>query len=234
MVKNKKILVISSVLFVLFEIALGFYRELGEVERFREFSFFIIVFACAFCFLFIERSKSYLFTQAALIFTVCADFYLVLLEPRKQLPAMLFFSGTQIFYFLRIYFTDENIKRRKIHLITRIVLSIVALVVPFFVLRDKTDALSLVSIFYYANLIMNIVFSFVSFKKLPLLAIGLVLFLCCDTLIGLDVLMHSYFQVRTRTLLDMILYPGFDLAWAFYIPSQAILSISLLPERLKK
>ena len=107
------------------------------------------------------------------------------------------------------------------------------MVVPFFVRGDKTDMLSIVSIFYYANLITNIVFSFLNFKKLPIIAIGLVLFLCCDTLIGLDILVHSYFQVRTRTLLDMILYPGFDLAWAFYIPSQALLAISLLPDRLK-
>lgn len=233
MVKNKKILVISSILFVIFEIILGFYRELGKVEKFRELSFFIIVFACAFCFLFAENKKRYYLTQAALIFTICADFYLVLLEPRKQLPAMIFFSGTQIFYFLRIYLTDDNKKRRKVHLITRLVLSLCAMVVPFFVLGEKADMLSIVSVFYYANLITNIVFSFLNFKKLPLLAIGLVLFLCCDTLIGLDILMHSYLQVRTRTLLDMILYPGFDLAWAFYIPSQAILSISLLPDRLK-
>lgn len=234
MVKSKKILVISSILFMLFEISLGFYREMGHVERFRELSFFIIVFACLFCFLYAENSKNYYFTQAALILTVCADFYLVLIEPRKQLPAMFFFSGTQIFYFLRIYFSDNNKKRRKVHLITRIVLSVCSMVVPFFVLGDKTDMLSIVSVFYYANLITNIVFSFLNFKKLPILAIGLVMFLCCDTLIGLDVLVHSYFQVRTRTLLDMILYPGFDLAWAFYIPSQALLSMSLLPDRLRR
>ena len=147
MVKSKKILLISSIIFVLSEIALGFYRELGKVERFRELSFFIIVFACAFCFLFAENKKRYYFNQAALLFTVCADFYLVLLEPRKQLPAMIFFSGTQIFYFLRIYITDDNKKRRKVHLIPRLFLSLCAMVVPFFVLGDKTDMLSIVSIF---------------------------------------------------------------------------------------
>lgn len=233
MIKNKKVLLISSVAFVLFEIALGFYRELSNVERFRELSFLIIVNACVFCVLFAENSKRYYLTQCALVFTVLADFYLVLLEPIKQLPAMIFFSGTQLFYFLRIFFAEENKKIRKANVITRVALSIIAMIIPFFVLGEKVDALSVVSLFYYANLISNIVFAFINFKKLPLLAIGLVLFICCDTLIGLDVMMSSYVQVRNRSFLDLLIHPGFDLAWAFYIPSQAILSISLLPERLK-
>ncbi|MBQ6906110.1 MAG: hypothetical protein IJN75_03735 [Clostridia bacterium] len=234
MVKNKKMLLILSCLFVIFELLLGVVRETREIEHFNEFSFFIIVFACLFCVLFVDKTKEYLLTQAALLLTVAADYYLVLIEPRQQVPAMIFFSGTQICYFLRVFLGDENKKRRRSHLIVRTVLSAVAIAVPFIVLGENADLLSVISVFYYANLLTNIIFSFAQFKKLPLLAIGLVLFLCCDTLIGLDIMFDSYVRIRSRTLLDILMHPGFDLAWACYIPSQALLSISLLPERFKR
>ena len=66
MVKNKKMLLILSCLFVIFELLLGVVRETREIEHFNEFSFFIIVFACLFCVLFVDKTKEYLLTQAAL------------------------------------------------------------------------------------------------------------------------------------------------------------------------
>ena len=58
------------------------------------------------------------------------------------------------------------------------------------------------------------------------------LFLLCDTVIGLSFL-DGYLAVDKTSLIYRIIHPGFDLAWAFYLPSQMLLSISLLPKRWK-
>jgi hypothetical protein len=65
-----------------------------------------------------------------------------------------------------------------------------------------------------------------------LLALGLLLFACCDTLIGLA-LLDGYIAVPQSSILHQIAYPGFDLVWACYMPSQVLLVLSLLPGRLR-
>ena len=82
-------------------------------------------------------------------------------------------------------------------------------------------------------MLCNVVFAFLSFSQNPLLAIGLVLFALCDTVIGLD-LLDAYLPAFRDSAINKLLHPGFNLAWMFYLPSQALLAISLLPERLKK
>ena len=48
---------------------------------------------------------------------------------------------------------------------------------------------------------------------------------------GLQVMGGMYLPIGDGSLLSRILYPGFDLAWAFYLPSQMLLAVSLLPKR---
>ena len=113
MIKNKKALIAAIMPFALAEIFLGVLLQIvsGRATEIIEYS--AIILACLFCLLFAERSLSYIFTQAALIFTVFADYFLVYSEEIQQLPAMLFFSATQICYFLRLYFEDGDEKRKK-------------------------------------------------------------------------------------------------------------------------
>jgi hypothetical protein len=69
------------------------------------------------------------------------------------------------------------------------------------------------------------------------MAVGLTLFLCCDTVIGLSFL-NGYLPVGESTALHRVIHwlthPGFDPAWAFYLPSQMLLAVSLLPKRLPR
>ena len=62
---------------------------------------------------------------------------------------------------------------------------------------------------------------------IALLAIGLVLFLCCDTVIGLN-MAKTYLPIPSDALLYRVINPGFDLAWACYLPSQVLITLSLL------
>lgn len=227
MLKNKKAIIIAlssflaiqSVLFVLVQITKG---EIHDVV-----SFAVVVLSALFMLLCIQRSKSYILMQIGLICTIFADLFLVVIDPMIQLPAMVFFSGTQICYFLRIYFTTTSKKEKLIHLILRASLIVIIQIITVIVLKEKTDALSLVSMFYYTNLVLNVIFAFVHFKKLPLFAIGLILFLLCDTIIGLDIMAESYITGKALETFNSIL-TGLNWAWVFYVPSQALLGISLL------
>ena len=123
--------------------------------------------------------------------------------------------------------------RRTVHLIARVALSVVALILTLAVLGEATDAVALVSVFYYANLILNLIFAFLNFKAQYLMAVGFLLFLLCDTVIGFSFL-ENYLALSPDSWVHSIFSVGFDLAWAFYAPSQVLLALSLLPKRLKK
>ncbi|MBQ4065399.1 MAG: hypothetical protein IJD10_04805 [Clostridia bacterium] len=231
--RNKKLLILSTAFFGAVEALLGMFLQVAEGRAVSLYSYAAVVLACLFCGVFVEWSAGYGLTQTALLFTVFADYYLVLSFPREQLPAMLCFSVTQLAYFGRIYLADDKAGRKRWHLVSRLLLSVAALSVTAVVLGKRTDAVALISMFYYANLILNIVFAFADFRKQPLLALGLLLFLGCDTVVGLSCL-EAYFAIPRDSLLYDVIHPGFDLAWAFYVPSQALLAVNLLPDRLRR
>ncbi len=232
MIKNKKLLVILSAAFLTVEAVLGVLLQTSQHLTPINLRYTAVVLACLFFILFAEKSLSFLFTMLALLCTVGADYFLVYSEEIQQLPAMLFFSVTQTAYFLRLYFEDKSKTRRLVHLICRAVLSLVAVVVTFGVLQSSADAVAVVSMFYYVNLILNIIFAFVNFEKPGVFAIGLLLFALCDTVIGLS-LINTYLPLSEDSFIYKLINPGFDLAWAFYLPSQALLAVSLLPRNLK-
>ena len=186
-----------------------------------------------FCFLFVEKSKSYFFTQLALIFTVFADLFLVWFGAEDQLSGMIFFFGTQMSYFLRIFLEESNPKTRKIHLIVRISASILISFATCVVLGENTDAVAIISLLYFANLAINTIFAFVNFKRSPLLAIGLTFFVLCDIFVGIAT-MGAYIHIAEGSLAYKILNSGVNWAWIFYVPSQTLLAISLFPTNIKK
>lgn len=190
-------------------------------------SYTVVVLCCLFALLYIEKSKDYIFTQIALVCTVMADLFLVVIVPMRQLPAMIFFSGTQICYFLRLYFNSKTEKEKRIHLILRAIASVLALIITIIVLKQKTDAVSLISMFYYSNLIINIVFAFIQYKKSPFFAVGLLLFLGCDTLVGINALLTQYITSPNAQAICNAIFGSLNWAWIFYVPSQALLALSL-------
>lgn len=233
MIKNKKILIGAVAAFSTVEAVLGYILQTAGGELVPTLCFTSVVLACLFCAVFAERSYVYLLTQLALVCTVCADFFLLITPVRQQLPAMLFFSVTQLSYFLRLYLCDENKTRRAWHIGVRCAASVVAVAATFIVLGPSSDAVAVVSMFYYANLLTNIVFAFIQLEKPGLFAIGLLLFAMCDALIGFAFL-DGYLPIPADSFIYKIIHPGFDLAWAFYLPSQTLLAISLLPRRITK
>ena len=233
MIRNQKILLGASVAFLCVMAVLGVLLQTVQGSVPVNLRYASVVLACLFCVAFAEKSASYFLTQLALIFTVGADYFLVYRTDMLQLPAMLCFSVVQIAYFLRLYFEDGSRTHRRVHVILRAVLSVLVLGVTAAVLGRTCDAVAMVSMFYYANLVLNAIFACMSLGKNPIFAVGLVLFILCDTVIGLSMI-DAYLPVAGDSLLYRVLSPGFDLAWAFYLPSQALLAVSLLPSRWKR
>lgn len=223
--RNKKLLATAVLLFLCVAYALAVLLQITEEPAVSYYSFGLVVLCCLFCALLAEKSAVYGLTQLALFTTVCADYFLVYVDNVRPLPAMLFFSVTQLCYFGRLYLTDPCPKRRRVQLFLRAGLSLFALLLTVLILGGDTDALALVSMFYYANLILNVIFAFVG-RRDTLLAIGLLLFLLCDTCVGLGNL-YAYLPVNEAAL-NRVLYGYCNLAWVFYSPSQVLLSLSLL------
>lgn len=180
--------------------------------------------AIVLCFLFalLHLKNRQWFLLGGLAYTLGADYFLVVCSPMQQLWGMIFFLGAQSLYAAMLHRSRPS----KAYLWIRLCLIAVAEVITVAILKDKTDALALVSICYYVNLIFNIVMAFVQFKSYKLFAIGLVLFLLCDTVIGLQVAAGGYLPIAEGSALHSILFVPFNLSWMFYLPSQVLISLS--------
>lgn len=219
MTLRKKMPAITLV-FLLAELVL-YYLILTTGGSVLVYSSFISIVLC-FVHVLVNAKTNDKFILAGLGCTVMADFFLVVCSPIQQLWGMIFFLIAQSLYAVKLYLANQN----KALLWARIVLILFALTITVLVLREKTDALALVSLCYYANLIFNIVVAFTRFKQMRLFPIALVLFLLCDTVIGLQVACGGYLPIAEGSLLHRIIFMPFNLSWLFYLPSQVLISLS--------
>lgn len=164
------------------------------------------------------RSANY-YILGALLCTAAADWFLVVDGARDKFTAMCFFLAAQTLYAILLH----RRTRAKGLITARMFLVVIAEAVTILVLKGNVDYLALVSVAYYAMLIMNIVCAFNSYKKEPLMAWALVLFFLCDTVIGLQVASASYL-VLPAWLYNAI-FCGFPLDWLFYLPSQVMIAL---------
>ena len=183
-------------------------------------SFISIVLCFLYAFTNVKIENRYLL--CGLVMTIGADFFLVLYEPREQLYGMIFFVFTQIFYAIKLNKETKN----KIFIFIRVILSVLINVIAFIVLKDSIDLLVIVSLIYYVNIILNFIEALTIFRKDRLFTIGLLLFILCDTVIGLQVMSDAYIKISETSILYKILFVDFNLAWAFYLPSQVLIALS--------
>lgn len=161
---------------------------------------------------------------AGLACTVGADFCLVVCDPIQRLWGMVFFLGAQTLYAIHLHRKQKN----NALLIARILLTVTAEIIAALVLKENLDALAMVSMAYYANLIMNMGVAFTQWHRNKLLPIGFVLFILCDTIIGLQVASGGYLPIAEGSVLYNLIFSGFNTAWMFYLPSQVLISLCCL------
>ncbi len=190
-------------------------------------SYAAVILACLSNLLFFENKPRFWLMQIALICTVCADWFLLVLGSGYEI-GMCFFNVTQLAYAVRTYL-DGTPKVRRVQLFVRLGFWVAAIVAVFAILGDRADVLSLISVFYFVNLALNIVFAFINVKRGILFPLGLVFFILCDIFVGFSN-MGGYLEIPVGSFAYWLAYPGFNAAWLFYVPSQALLGTSLLPE----
>ena len=181
------------------------------------------------CFVFallLRRPGTGLFI-AALACTLCADFFLVVMDPIQRLWGMVFFLAAQLLYAAALH----RQKTIRWLMILRFGMTILAVAIAVAVLGQGTDLLALISICYYANLIANIIAAFFQWQRSKLLPIGFVLFALCDTVIGLQVASGGYLPIPESSWLYSLIFSRFNLAWFFYLPSQVLIVLSLIPKK---
>ncbi len=191
----------------------------------RVLCFSSIVCALIVSLLAVKKGISNVIVSVALFFTMCADFCLIIIEPQSRNLAMIFFSFVQISYFF-LLLLKETYKERITHIFIRAGAIVLIFIITVVVLKDKTDFLSIVSMIYFVNLVVNFIFSFLHLKETILLTIGLACFICCDILVGLGVANGIYFNIPNGSFLYNIVYSQFNLIWCFYIFSQTLIVLS--------
>ena len=222
---ERKILTFPAVIFFLIEAALGVAIQFAPANIEYVLCFSAVALAALFALFSFKKNKCGTLTLLGLIFTVCADVFLVLMKDGDKLTAMYFFTCVQLFYFIRVLVENQGGRVRKNHIIFRIELLFIAFVLTLAVLGDGADALSIVSMLYFTNLFVNIVFSFKNFRRAPSFAIGLLLFAFCDLLVGFS-LLDLYIPVSESSLVYKLVHSDINLIWAFYVPSQTLIALS--------
>ncbi|MEE3427305.1 MAG: hypothetical protein VZR55_05415 [Candidatus Enteromonas sp.] len=219
------LLIEATLFFVILFAPLSFLA--GNILRFST-----VGIATIFGWIFLDQ-KPYFVICAALTFTCIADFLLEIVDPPERSAATTCFLLAQFVYAGYICSFAYNTAETVVHLSVRGLLTIAAGIIVFKVLKDKADYLSLVSVVYFANLLLNIIFSFIHFKDHPLLAIGFLCFALCDLNVGLSVgVSAGYIDIR-GPLYDFLFLSRFDFIWLFYIPSQTLLSSEIYVQQKK-
>lgn len=187
-------------------------------------SYLSICFCFAYALLTSGKSVDNILLSLGLLFTVGADTLLVLLINGNKVAAMSLFLSVQIIYLIRLAL-NSSVKLKKINIIAGISASIIAMILTFVTLKSSADALAVISVVYYALLLLNVIFAFFSFKKLPFFAIGLTLFAMCDLVIGFYFL-GGYLAIPEGGIISKINALPFNLAWLFYLPAQVLIALS--------
>lgn len=223
---SKKLTIGLSIGFIIVELILYCCILSGVLVVPCEFASVVAAFLFSLIFLSFKHNK-YL-TQLGLLFTVVADVFLVLIEPRNQAIAMTSFSLTQIFYFFKTLQLGNSKVQNRVNIILRIIFIVAVEIVALIVLKDNADYVSLISVFYYTNLILNMAFAFVQFKTNKCFAIGLLLFLLCDTFVGFQMAFDVYIFISHSSFIYKLFTLPFNFIWFFYVPSQTLIALSCI------
>lgn len=209
---------IAVVFFLVAEAILYYFILTAGGQTLVVTSYLSIVLCFLFAFQGVKRNP---LTVAGLACTVGADFCLVVCDPIQRLWGMVFFLGAQTLYAIHLHRKHKNATI----LLIRILLSVVAEIGTVLILKDNLDALAMVSVCYYVNLIMNMVAAFTQRRRNKLLPIAFVLFILCDTIIGLQVASSGYLPITEGSVLYNLIFSGFNTAWMFYLPSQVLIAL---------
>lgn len=163
----------------------------------------------------------------AFVFTLIADYFLVIMNGQKEL-ALVSFIITQIIYAYRLYRFDSS--KKVVNISIRLFLMLVLTSLAYIITKDKFDLLIFLTMIYFANLITNFIITFVCKNINWYFAIGLFFFICCDIVVGLNNI-SDYISISSGSIIYDIISAPIDYTWAFYLPSQILIAFSIKQKR---
>lgn len=217
----KNIVYLTFIILSLIPFILHFILDNGLEMPVVNFSFIVLCFIVTL--LTFNKTKHNLLQLGAIIFTLIADYFLTLKEI-YFIFSIILFTIVQIFYFIRIL-DYSNRKEIIINIIFRILLVAFIAFISFTLLKSVMNELIVVALFYYVNFLVNVIFAFIHFKDNKLLALGLLFFLLCDTMIGFQE-MVDIFNLSENSFIYIISQTPYNIPWMFYIPAQVLLLLS--------
>ena len=228
--KTKKPIYLFAFLAVEFAAWLCVLVVSGSWVRFLSYS--AVALSFFFALFFIEKNADTLFAIGGLFCTCVADIFLVLLQREGDTFAMCVFLCSQICYAGRTCLLAEKKTEKWVQVGIRAALSMIGALITVLVLREKTQAVFVISVVYYVNLLCSVVFAFVHFKtpRARYMAFGFLSFAFCDLSIGLHFLV-DIFSLPPTHFIPKLLSADVSFVDLFYPPSQALLGASVYPEQ---
>lgn len=166
--------------------------------------------------------KSDQLVRAALLCTLVADYFLVIRGSDQEM-AMIWFNMVQILYAFRIYLLIS--KKLTWRLALRAIFIIVFLLVGWMITKNQFDLLLILTLVYFANLVINMIEALFVARRL-IFGLGLLFFIGCDIFVGLGN-MQDYLTLSPTSIWAQLIGLPFDLAWVFYLPSQVLIALSI-------
>lgn len=212
-VKQISFIAIEAILYCVF-IAMDLQgKDSTLVKYFGVVACFLFELSCVNC------GKDSVFVCLALLFTLVADWFLLVVNERFVFGVCAFLV-VQSIYFLRL--TKEGVKPLRSALTRAFIIIVVMIVLSLLKLLDLLTALVAV---YFVSLVSNTADAYTLFGKgvkSKLFAIGLSLFILCDLSVGFNNL-SSYVEVSAIS--GFIKVASFAM-WVFYLPSQVLIALS--------
>ncbi|MCQ2399479.1 MAG: lysoplasmalogenase [Clostridia bacterium] len=160
------------------------------------------------------------FLTVALLFTALSDLFLLVLNSHFEVGVAVFILA-QATYFLRIYYVKGE--RPLFSVAVRLIFFAAVLVV--LIVLKQANLLTVLTAFYFINLLFNAVESFSLIKisrKYLLFSLGLCLFVCCDACVGLNNFPSVLGVNLPVWISDFVAFA----MWGFYLPSQVLIVLS--------
>ena len=218
---------IAVVLFVIIQTVLWFLIMFAKISVFNV-SYFSLCLTFVYVIIFASHDKISAFQILAFAFTLIADYHLILLGGGDKVFAMVAFNVAQLFYALKTLAFANSRGEKLLQIILRVAGSIIGGVATILIVKP-VQVLHVISVIYYVNLLISLVFSFIHFKgwlNQKLTAIGLLCFALCDVSIGFTFLI-DIFSIPSGSILHSHTSLPVSMVNIFYYPSQLLLALSV-------
>lgn len=224
MFKRSIIKKIVLTLFLIIELFLYFsflyldiFKDFSSPSSYLKYASIIICFLVSFFAIFIKNPADLkYFIPISLIFTLVSDYFLLLKSGiENSIYGVSFFIVVQFIYFIFIEKNNNSFSSFLVSLLSRIVLTLVLIIVLKF---NNFDKLSILSGCYFLELVINFLTSFKLLKynkKFLIFSLGLLLFMGCDICVGLNNL--AILTGEAKNIVAILM-------WGFYLPSQVLLA----------